>query len=195
MARPLRDWIDDGTYHVFSRGSNRQAIFFLDEDRLDLLRCLARVVNRHDISCLAYVLMPNHCHYLFRLRAGGLSAAMKELNGRYALRLNRRYGRTAHLFENRFGTVLQESTEQLLWTARYIVRNPVRAGLCQHPSEWIWSSYRATAGIDPCPSFLAADELLSFLSDVPERAREMYVELMDVLDMAPLATSVSDTSS
>ena len=44
MARPAREWVVDGTYHVFSRGSNKQAIFFLDEDRVDHLRCLQRVL-------------------------------------------------------------------------------------------------------------------------------------------------------
>ncbi len=187
--------MEGGIYHVFSRGSNKQAIFFFDEDRVDLLRCLARVVERHPIACLAYVLMPNHCHYLFRLTEGRLSPAMKELNGRYALRLNRRYRRTAHLFENRFGAVLQESTEQLLWTSRYIVRNPVRAGLCQHPAEWMWSSYRATAGIDPCPSFLSVAELLPYYADEPSRARATYVKHMAESDMAELAGTVSDTGS
>ena len=193
MARQRRDWVVDGIYHVFSRGSNKQAIFFLDEDRIDLLRCLDRVLKRHAVECLAYVLMPNHCHYIFRLSNGGLSAAMRELNGRYALRFNNRRRRTAHLFKNRFGAVLQGSTEHLLWTARYVARNPVRAGLCQHPAEWVWSSYRATAGLDSCPSFLAARELLSYFSDVPDRALAMYVELMDEPDAPVVATPVSDT--
>ncbi len=182
MARPVREWQDDGVYHVFSRGSNKQAIFRSDEDRSDLLRCLERVLERHRIECLAYVLMPNHTHYLVRLHSGGLSSAMRELNGRYALRFNRRHGLTAHVFKNRFGAVLQETTEQVLWTARYVVANPVKAGLCARPDEWLWSSYRATARIDPCPSLLSTTALLSYFSDVPERALEMYVQLVADLD-------------
>ena len=78
---------------MFSRGSNRQAVFVYDGDRIDLLECAACVVERHRIECLAYGLMPNHCHWLFRIPADDdrLSIAMKELNGRYA-----------HLFRNRF---------------------------------------------------------------------------------------------
>ena len=191
MARPRRDWIDDGIYHVFSRGSNKQAIFRRDDDRMDLLRCLDRVLQRHDIECLAYVLMPNHCHYLLHLRNGGLSPAMRELNGRYALRFNRRHDLTAHVFQNRFGAVLQDTTEQLVWTARYVVMNPVRAGLCRHPHEWVWSSYRATAALEPCPPFLSSETLLSYFADVPERAVQMYVDVVTAQDMSvPVASGV-----
>jgi hypothetical protein len=61
---------------------------------------------------------------------------MKALNGRYALRFNRKYARDAHLFKNRFGAVLQDTETQLLWTLRYAVRNPVESGLCAQPEEW-----------------------------------------------------------
>ncbi len=37
---------------------------------------------------------------------------------------------------------------------RYIVLNPVSAGLCHLPHEWSWSSYPATVGMAPVPAFL-----------------------------------------
>jgi putative transposase len=103
---------------VFSRGSNRQAIFMHDTDRIDLLGCAACVIERHGIECLAFGLMPNHCHWLFKIPAEDdrLSIAMKELNARYSLRFNRRSAREAHLFRNLFGAVVQTTHEQLLWT-------------------------------------------------------------------------------
>jgi hypothetical protein len=52
---------------------------------------------------------------------------------------------------------------------RYIVLNPVRAGLVAHPREWPWSSYRAAAGDIPAPPFLTVDWVLS-LGDTPVRA-------------------------
>ncbi len=185
----MREWVDDGIYHVFSRGSNRQAISRDDEDRADLLRCLVRVLERHEIRCLGYTLMTNHSHYLLRQKYGRLSPAMRELNGRYALRFNKRHGLTAHVFRNRFGAVLQETSEQLIGTARYIVMNPVKAGLCRHPEEWLWSSYRATAGLDPCPPFLSAAELLSYFSDVPEEAVRRYVEVVTSQDEPVLVST------
>lgn len=178
MGRPTRDWVPDGIYHVFCRGSNRQAIFRYDSDHVDLLECLARVVLRYELECLEFALMPNHCHYIFRTREPSLSQAMKALNGRYSLRFNRRYGREAHLFRSRFGAVLQTTDEQLCWTMRYVVMNPVSAGLCAHPAEWAWSSYRATAQLEPAPSFLATRTALSFFGDTPERAAAAYAEFV-----------------
>lgn len=51
---------------------------------------------------------------------------------------------------------------------RYIVRNPVRAGLVAHPGQWGWSSDRATAGEAPVPAFLTVDWVLS-LGNTPAR--------------------------
>lgn len=109
--------------------------------------------------------MPNHFHLVVNTPDERLSAAMKALNGRYALRYNRRYDCDAHLFKNRFGAIAQTSTHQLHWTLRYVVRNPVANGLCAEPGEWPWSSYAACIGASPAPSFLARDDLLSYFAN------------------------------
>src|SRR6185369_6383702 len=128
VSRPPRDWVPGGTYHVFSRGSNRHELFLNDVDRFELLDYTAVVVERYDLECLAFVLMRNHVHWLFTTPEqplDALSRALRDLNGTHSRRFNRRHGREAHAFRNRFGAVLQESEGQLLWTARYIVRNSV----------------------------------------------------------------------
>jgi len=103
---------------------------------------------------------------------------MHALNGRYALRFNRRHDRDAHLFKNRFGDVLQETDSQLRWTLRYAVCNPVESGLCSHPEDWPWSSYRASAGLVEAPPFLAVSALLSYFGDTSEHAIARYRELV-----------------
>jgi putative transposase len=179
VPRRRREFVAGGIYHVFSRGSNRQAIFRFDSDRVDYLDCLGRVVTKHELTCFAYCLMPNHFHLVLETRDGGLSRAMKSLNGRYALRFNRRHGCDAHLFKNRFGAIHQTTDSQFLWTLRYVVRNPVTAGLCSHPGEWPWSSYRASAGEVPAPRFLAVTRLWSYFGDESETAVTRYRELVD----------------
>jgi REP element-mobilizing transposase RayT len=174
MARPRREFIAGGIYHVFSRGSNRQAIFAFDSDRVDFLRCLDRVVRRSEICCLAYCLMPNHYHLVVETRDGQLSRAMQALNGRYANRFNHRYERDAHLFKNRFGAVWQKTDSQLRWTLRYTVMNPVESGLCGAPEQWHWSSYRASAGLEPAPTFLDLRRLWSYFGDIPAKAVSVY---------------------
>ena len=174
-----RQFFAGGIYHVFTRGSNRQPIFSYDSDHVEFLMCLERVVAQRDIVCLAYCLMPNHYHLVVETRDGELSRAMQALNGRYATRFNRRYGRDAHLFKNRFGAVLQETTPQLLWTLKYVVSNPVRSGLCGRAGDWLWSSYRASAGLELAPRFLDVDRVLSFFADMPDRARASFCAFVD----------------
>jgi putative transposase len=179
MARARREFVPGGVYHVFARGSNRQAIFTFDSDRVDFLDCLDRVVGQRQLNCLAYCLMSNHYHLVLETGDGELSRAMQALNGRYALRFNQRYGRDAHLFRNRFGAVHLRTEGQLLWTLRYAVRNPVESGLCASADEWRWSSYRASVGLDREPRFLAVGKLLSYFGDMPDRARAAYRAFVD----------------
>lgn len=167
MGRPRRTFVAGGVYHVYSRGSNRQAIFTFDSDRVDFLGCLDRMVRQSQVSCLAYCLMSNHYHLVVETSDGRLSRAIQLLNGRYARRFNHRYGRDAHLFKNRFGAVPQKTHSQLVWTLRYSVMNPVESGLCGAPDEWRWSSYRASAGIDPPPPYLDLRRLWSYFGDTP----------------------------
>jgi putative transposase len=178
VPRPRREFEAGGIYHVFSRGSNRRAIFRFDSDRVDFLGCFESVVKRHELTCFAYCLMRNHFHLVLQTPDGRLSEAMKVLNGRYALRFNRRHGCDAHLFKNRFGAVAQTTDSQFLWTLRYVVRNPVDAGLCSDPGEWPWSSYHASVGEITPPSFVAVTRLWSYFGDVPESAMARYRSLV-----------------
>lgn len=179
MGRAPREFIPGAIYHVYARGSNRQALFLFDSDRVDFLECLGRVVDNNDLRCLSYCLMSNHYHLVLETGDGRLSPALKALNGRYALRFNRRYGRDAHLFKNRFGAVLQETEAQLLATLRYAVRNPVDNGLCGQPDEWPWSSYRASVGLDPTPAFLDVNAMFSYFGSESHRAMAVYREYVN----------------
>jgi REP element-mobilizing transposase RayT len=184
VPRKPRNWIPGGTYHVFSRGSNRGALYLSDADRSDFLDYAAVVIERYELECLAFALMSNHFHFMFRtppLLEAPLSRALKDLNGTYSGRFNRRHGREAHAFRNRFGAVFQATTEQLVGTARYIVCNPVEAGLCLHPAEWPWSSYSATAGLATPPRFLRVKPLLSLFGPTPAIARSRYVDFVESL--------------
>jgi REP element-mobilizing transposase RayT len=178
MPRPNRTWIEEAPYHVFSRGSNRQAIFLNDVDFVDFEHLLRAAIRKHEISTFAWSLMPNHWHGLFRCPAEGLSRFMQHVNHRHALRFDRRWGRTGHVFQNRFGAVQQDSEAQLLWTLRYVVRNPVVAGICASPFDWRWTSFHATAGLVEAPDYLCVDEILAMFALSPDLARQRFVEYM-----------------
>jgi putative transposase len=178
MPRPPRPQIADGFYHVTSRGVRKTPIFIDDDDRNELLRLLAITVSRYGWECLGYCLMGNHFHLVVRTLAPSISRGMQWLNSRYCAYFNDRYGLKGHVLERRFWSGLIESQERLDNTIRYVLWNPVRAGLCRHPDEWRWSSYRATAGRALVPRCLAATRVQQRFDLNPARGAELFVEFV-----------------
>jgi putative transposase len=174
MARHPRIELPGGMYHVGARGNRGCRIYADDYERRIFLTLLERIVARYRWTCLAYCLMSNHYHLVISIEDGGLSDGMRELNGEFACFTNVRHGLEGHLFRNRFWSELIEREAHMLEGSRYVVLNPVRAGLCERPARWRWSSYRACAGLDFPPAFLAAGELLRLFGSTPRRARRGY---------------------
>jgi putative transposase len=174
MARPLRISIAGGTYHVIARGNAREAIVRDDEDRECFFRVLAKVVRRFSWLCHAYCLMDNHYHLLLETPLPNLSGGMRQLNGIYAHAFNDRHDRMGHVFQSRFRSILIEQETHLVELSRYIVLNPVRAGVCAEPGDWRWSSYGATVGAVLSPSFLTTSEILSDFGTTLLKARQNY---------------------
>lgn len=85
--------------------------------------------------------MNNHYHLLVETVEGNLSIGMRQVNGVYTQYFNRRYSRPGHIFQGRFKAILVEKNSHLMEICRYIVLNPVRAGIIHDPLEWKWSSY------------------------------------------------------
>lgn len=83
-----------------------------------------------------------------------LSRGMKDLDGDFAQEINRRRGRVGHLFQGRFKGILVQRETHLLELLRYVVLNPVRAGMVARPGDWPWSSVRWTAGLETGPEWI-----------------------------------------
>lgn len=163
-------------------------IFLESADYRQFLHLLGDIVESFDIQCWNYCLMPNHYHATLQPSAPNLSVALRRLNGRYAQWWNRRHGRVGHVFQGRFKNQLVQRETYLLELTRYVVMNPVRAGLVDHPEEWEWSSYRATMGLVACPPFVSDGATLSLfgagdVSALRERLAEFV--LRTPLDEGP----------
>lgn len=154
MARPLRLDHAGAIWHVTSRGNERCEIFRDDQDRERFLAVLGHVVKVFRWRVHAYVLMGNHYHLLIETPEPTLSRGMRQLNGVYTQSFNRRHERVGHLLQGRFKAILVEKESHLLELARYVVLNPVRAGIAATAGRWRWSSYRATAGLGQTPAWL-----------------------------------------
>ena len=189
MGRPRRQFEAWGVYHLGSRGSNRTPIFRFDGDRVAFLDRVARVVSRYELHWVAYCLMGNHYHAIVQTPDGRLSSAMRDLNGGFSRLCRSLYGRDAHLFKNRFWCEPIDTPEYFVTAMRYVDLNPVRAGLCGHPSDWPWGSFRAMVGLDQAPAFLMPEIFLSGLASDLNVARTEYAQLIDEAVIALRAES------
>ncbi len=118
--------------------------------------------------------MSNHYHLVIETPKPNLSSAMRHINGVYAQSFNREHRRSGHVLQQRYRAILVERDEYLIELCRYVVLNPVRAGLCKHPADWPWSSYRSTAGLTISPGFLRNDWLLAQFASEPVEAQRRY---------------------
>jgi REP element-mobilizing transposase RayT len=162
-------------YHVVARGNAKMAIYCDDVDRSRFLTLLESVVKSYQVECHAYCLMSNHYHAVLRTLTANLSAAMQYLNSVYAQQWNRRYGRVGHVFQGRFKAQLIQRDAHFLEACRYVVLNPVRAGLVGNAGDWVWSSYAATAGLIPAPTWLTTDLILGASPAAEYRAYRSFI--------------------
>jgi REP element-mobilizing transposase RayT len=168
-----------GVYHVTSRGDGREDIFLDDNDRRQFLAVLCHTIERFGWRCFAYCLMTNHYHLSLETPAPNLARGMRQLNGVYTQRFNRRHGRVGHVFQGRYKAIVVQKDAHLLELCRYVVLNPVRAGIAKRVQDWPWSSYRATAGQQGAPEWLATDWLLAQFARQPHRAVALYRRFVD----------------
>ncbi len=146
---------------MVARGVDRRVIFRDDRDRQRYLDLLREVIERYGWRVLAYCLMDNHVHLLVETPEPNLAEGMQWLNGHYGRYYNDRHDRCGHLFQGRYKALRQRTDAQLLQTLRYIVLNPVEAGICELPGEYRWSSHRAMA--QQTDAIVGADRVFWFL--------------------------------
>ena len=174
MARPLRLEFPGALYHLTARGNARQSIFLDDTDRQQFLRLLGREIQQQQWRCYVYCLMGNHYHLVIETPEANLSRGLRRLHGTYTQWFNRRHRQVGHLLQGRFKSLLVEKESYLLELCRYVVLNPVRAGMVTDVGEWVWSSYRATAGVQDAPDWLDAPMVLSLFDTSVATARTAY---------------------
>ncbi|SHK36763.1 transposase [Paramaledivibacter caminithermalis] len=140
MARKRRERSKTGIYHIMLRGIDGRNIFIDNEDREKFIEALFNAKEKGQFLLYGYCLMDNHVHLLIK-EGEEVGASIKRMTVSYVQWHNNKYGRTGHLFQNRFKSEVVESESYLLAVLRYIHQNPVQAKIVRKPSEYKWSSY------------------------------------------------------
>ena len=142
MPRHARKRAESGIYHVILCGINQQQIFEEEEDNLKFLQILKECKELCGFRLLAYCLMGNHVHLLLKEGTEPLEQVFKRIGGRFVYWYNVKYQRVGHLFQDRFKSEPVDSDAYLLTVIRYIHQNPVKAGLCERPEDYPYSSWK-----------------------------------------------------
>ena len=119
----------------------------------------------------AYCLMTNHVHLLLKVGKEPLEMIFRRLGSRYVYWYNRKYQRTGHLFQDRYRSEPIENEAYFLTALRYIIQNPMKAGMEESPGTYPWSSYS---------DYLKTSASLDHITDV-DFAMELFQKPADLL--------------
>ena len=144
MTRSARIVAVGVPHHITQRGNCRQTVFLDDDDYRFYLGTLLAQSRKWALQVHAYCLMSNHVHIVATpLNADSLAKAVGRTHYRFAVVANRAYGRSGHLWQNRFYSCALGSGDYVLAAIRYVECNPVRAGLVERAWDYPWSSAAA----------------------------------------------------
>jgi REP element-mobilizing transposase RayT len=136
-------------YHVYNRGNNKENLFKSPENYYYFLKLWAKHIDPV-AETFCYNLLPNHFHFFVRIREQTsqgsktcevCSKAFSNLFNAYSKAINKRYGRTGSLFQNRFRRKEITGRERFVSVVRYILNNAVKHGFCQSAEQYPHSSY------------------------------------------------------
>jgi len=182
MARPLRIEYPGAFYHVMNRGQSRRSIFMEDKGRQSFLDLLADIARLWKVEIYAYCLMDNHYHLLLSTPTGGLSRAMRHLDGIYTQKFNRVHHRDGPLFRGRYKAILIDAEEYFLSVVRYIHQNPLGAGVVSDIDQYRWSSHWGYLNKKQCPDWLDTRSVMSRFGGLKEYQRFMHDEIEEEIE-------------
>jgi len=142
---------------------NRVPVFHSEQACEIFVNTLSEVRDRFPYKLVGYVIMPDHAHAIINNKSGTISDWLRRVRGNSARQILDWLREDHHLLslkklalstpQKRQHThaVWQKDPSVIdLWSPKFIRQklnylhlNPVRAGLCEHPADWKWSSCRA----------------------------------------------------
>jgi putative transposase len=180
MPRKARIFAPGIMLHIMARGIEGRDIFIDDEDRQTFCSILAKELSFAGYRCYAWVLMPNHYHFLLRTSEKPVSTIMRTLNSTYARYYSKKYNRRGYLFQDRFKSIATQDQSYVEEIIRYIHLNPYRAGICKTIARlacYPWSGHAALLG-NAQGGIMDTNPVLRRFSPDRKRAREKYLDFV-----------------
>jgi len=167
-------------HHIMIRGIERRKIFLNRKDYEDFIERLALLLPETKTACYAWVLMPNHAHFLFCTGVVPLAGLMRRLLTGYAINFNHRHKRHGHLFQNRYKSIICQEDTYLRELVRYLHLNPVRAGIISDLGELKGYAYCGHSAVVEKKNrpWQDVEYVLGYFGETVRKARNAYLEYM-----------------
>jgi len=142
MPRAHRYFLPGHVWHITHRCHKQQFLLRFAKDRRAWVHWLYQARRRYGLCVLDYVVTSNHIHLLVKDRGRGeIARSMQLIAGRVAQQFNRRKSRKGAYWEDRYHATAVQADSHLMQCMVYIDLNMVRAGVVDHPSDWVHAGY------------------------------------------------------
>lgn len=143
MPRIPRMYLKTECFHVITQGINKSFIFDSPTDIKYYIKSMYEFKDKYNIQIISYCIMNNHAHILLKTELiKNLSEYMHSLNTRYGCYYNKKYRRVGYVFRDRYKAEGIYTEAHLYNCMKYIYENPVKAGICNKPEEYLYSNYK-----------------------------------------------------
>ena len=142
MPRANRYFMPGHVWHITHRCHKQQFLLKFAKDRRAWVYWLYQARRRYGLCVLNYVVTSNHVHLLVRdVGRGEIARSMQLIAGRVAQQFNRRKSRKGAYWEDRYHATAVQADSHLTRCMVYIDLNMVRAGVVDHPADWVHAGY------------------------------------------------------
>lgn len=187
----IKQYIENGFYHIYNRGVEKRIIFIDEEDysvflhyikiylspveelkmNKNKVKRLDKYVNKNlsqEINLLSFVLMPNHIHLVVQQSTkDGIIKFMRRLTTAYVMYFNKKYNRIGTLFQSAYKAVLIDKDEYLLHLTRYIHLNPGKEKIAKG-----YSSYPYYLG-EKSASWIKPDFVINYFKSAKKQINQL----------------------
>ena len=156
-------------HHLYNRGVNKETMFFEDNDYKYFLRRMKEYKEKYLIRVICFCLLPNHFHLFVKQLTNKYTVGkfIGDLTNAYTRGTNKKYDRTGVLFEGTTKSKPITNENYFIWLCKYIINNPIKAGLVKQSEQWEYSSFKEFIGITNT-NIVDKKEILSRFNSVAE---------------------------
>jgi len=139
MSKAPREIIQGATYHCYTRCHGKKNLFHSSHVKKYLIESIVMCQEKYEFELVAAEPVGNHIHLIIKTIEDKetISSIMQYIKARIAEKYNRSTGETGAFWNERFGSIIIENSEDpenyLLWLLWYIGYNPVRKRLSRDP--------------------------------------------------------------